>query len=147
MKNNLRNRVSAIIVKNGKLLLIRRVKLGEEYYIFPGGGVDEGETLEKALIREVKEELTLDVMKHKFLLSIQNIGVPQIATIHKGNRNEHYYLIEEYGGIPEIGGPEKERMNEDNQYHIEWVLLSEVKKAKNIYPQVGVKKCLIILGH
>ena len=31
------------------------------YWTFPGGGVEEGETLEQAVIREVKEETGLDV--------------------------------------------------------------------------------------
>ena len=144
MDNGLRKRVSAVIVKNGKILLIRRVKPGEEYFIIPGGGVDEGETQEEALIREVKEELTLDVVKHKFLFSIENIEVPQKITIHKGNRNEHFYLIEEHTGTPEIGGPEKERMNENNQYHIEWVEIKRMLQMKNIFPESGIE---LLIAH
>lgn len=144
MKNELRQRVSAVIVKDGKILLIRRVKPGEEYFIFPGGGVDEGETLEEALIREVKEELSLDVITHKFLFSLENIEVPQTTTIHKGNRNEYYYLIEEYPGIPEIGGPEKKRASETNQYHIEWVEIKRMLQMKNIFPESGIE---LLIAH
>jgi len=58
-------RVSAIILKDDKILLIHRKKNGEEYWVFPGGGVEDTETPEQGIIREVKEETGLDVLKCK----------------------------------------------------------------------------------
>ncbi len=49
------------IVRDGKILLVRRSVddfLGG-YYELPGGGVDDGETIEEAAIREIKEETGL----------------------------------------------------------------------------------------
>ena len=48
-------RVRGIIIENGKIVLIERVKGDKTYYIFPGGGVEEGETILQALHREMKE--------------------------------------------------------------------------------------------
>jgi 8-oxo-dGTP diphosphatase len=138
--SELRQRASAVIFKDGRVLLIRRVKPEREYFIFPGGGVNEGESIEEAVRREVKEELCLEVTKCRFLFSIQNLSVPPFITVHTGNRNEHYFLIEGYVGVPEIGGPEKERMTEQNQYHIVWLSLDEFKKLPNIFPREGVEK-------
>ncbi len=135
-----------MILKDGKILLIKRVKPGQEYFIFPGGGVDAGESLEQALVREVKEELCLDVKKQQFIFSIENLAVPQFITVHKGNRDEYYFLVEEYAGVPEIGGPEKERMNEQNQYHIAWLALSETGNIKNLYPREGVARLAEVLS-
>lgn len=46
--------VRAVIPREGKLLLIYSPKYN--YYKFPGGGIEEGESREEALIREVQEE-------------------------------------------------------------------------------------------
>ena len=145
--SELRKRASAVIVENGKVLLIKRVKPDAEYYIFPGGGVDENESIEEALKREVKEELNLKVEKFKPLFSIENLSVPSLITIHKDNRNEFYLLVEKFSGVPEISGPERERMNEQNQYHLEWVDLSKLEEMKNVYPREGVAKLMRIYAN
>lgn len=135
-----RRRVSAVIWKDNKVLLLRRVRPGHDYFVFPGGGVEEGETLEEALKREVKEELTLDVVRFRSLFTADRIRMPLYSTSHTGEQREFYFLIEEYEGIPEIGGPEKERISEENQYHIVWMPLRELKTTRNILPQGNAKK-------
>ena len=122
-------RVAAIIVKDDKILLIHRIKNGQEYYVFPGGGVKEGESLEEALIREIKEELTLDTKVFKQIFNITNQG-----------RDEFYFLIQEYYGTPQLNGEEKERMNEDNQYIPVWIKLSEAINLSNLYPKEAREK-------
>jgi 8-oxo-dGTP diphosphatase len=52
----------ALIHRDGKLLLVRRAEepdLG--FWSFPGGMVEVGETTEQAAVREVKEEVGLDI--------------------------------------------------------------------------------------
>lgn len=44
----------AVVVRDGKVLLIYSPKY--QYYKFPGGGIEAGESNEEALIREVQEE-------------------------------------------------------------------------------------------
>jgi 8-oxo-dGTP pyrophosphatase MutT (NUDIX family) len=45
----------AILVQQDKVLLVKQIP--EEYWGFPGGGVDYGESLEASLVRELVEEL------------------------------------------------------------------------------------------
>jgi len=52
--------VRGIIMRAGKLALVHNGKF--DYYMFPGGGIEEGESHEEALIREVKEESGLVVI-------------------------------------------------------------------------------------
>ncbi len=60
--------VSGILVKDKKILLVKEVlEDKKEYWIFPGGGVKFGEKLEKALKREMREEIGLEVDVKEFL--------------------------------------------------------------------------------
>jgi 8-oxo-dGTP pyrophosphatase MutT (NUDIX family) len=44
-----------LVVKDNKVLLVR--EKDDDWWSFPGGGIDYGETIQEALIREVVEEL------------------------------------------------------------------------------------------
>jgi putative (di)nucleoside polyphosphate hydrolase len=55
-----RTGVSALIVNShNELLLVNLESFEEKYFAIPGGGLDEGETLENAVYREVEEELAI----------------------------------------------------------------------------------------
>ncbi len=55
-----RIRVSAILQRGDRILLIRHEKAGRPYWLLPGGGVNYGESLTEALQRELTEECGLD---------------------------------------------------------------------------------------
>jgi 8-oxo-dGTP diphosphatase len=54
----------AVIREDGRFLVIRRSQqvVAPGTYCFPGGGIEPGETVEMALIRELREELNVDVV-------------------------------------------------------------------------------------
>jgi ADP-ribose pyrophosphatase YjhB (NUDIX family) len=54
-----RVRVSAIVRWHGRMLLCQHSKLGDEVWLLPGGGVQSGESLVRALRRELLEETGL----------------------------------------------------------------------------------------
>jgi len=54
-------RARIVLVEHGRVALIRRVRDGHTYYLFPGGGVEAGETPEEAARREAVEELGVEV--------------------------------------------------------------------------------------
>jgi 8-oxo-dGTP diphosphatase len=54
--------VSAVIFRDGKVLLVRRARSpGKGFYSLPGGRVEFGESLHEALAREVDEETGLRI--------------------------------------------------------------------------------------
>ena len=54
--------VSAAIIRDGKVLVVRRArKPAQNLYTLPGGAVELGETMHDAVMREVREETQLDI--------------------------------------------------------------------------------------
>jgi 8-oxo-dGTP diphosphatase len=54
--------VSAAIIRDGRILIVRRARPpAHGLFTLPGGGVEVGETLHEAVIREVREETALTV--------------------------------------------------------------------------------------
>jgi len=122
-------RVVGIIIRGRKILLMRRIRNGREYFVFPGGGIEGNESLENGVIREIKEEFNLDVKINKFLFQIENRG-----------RQEFYFLIKEFSGVPKISGNEKKRMNESNQYYPVWKELEDISNLSNLHSEEAKQK-------
>ena len=93
------NVVAAIILDNDKILATQRAegqfKGGWE---FPGGKIEKDESCEEALIREIKEELNVDIIVKEYLCDIEydypNFKLKMkcfISSINKGEieLNEH----------------------------------------------------------
>lgn len=140
-----RKRASAVIVKDGKVLLIHRVKPGRDYYIFPGGGVERGESVEDALAREVAEELTLKVVSSHFLFSAED-ELPSYTTKHPHGQIQFYFFVDEWSGVPELGGEEMESMNEENQYRLVWVPVAEMEGMPKMASAEAAKKVAGLLS-
>ena len=66
--------VGAVLIEDGRVLLIRR---GKEplrgRWSLPGGTVETGETLEQALVREMREETSLEVRVGPLLTTFDRI--------------------------------------------------------------------------
>ena len=55
-----RIRVGALLRSGDSVLLLRQEKGGRSYWLLPGGGVEEGESLHVALARELAEECGIE---------------------------------------------------------------------------------------
>ena len=65
--------VAAIILKENKIFATQR-GYGEwkDWWEFPGGKIEEGETPEEALKREIREELSAEISVDKFLCTVEH---------------------------------------------------------------------------
>ncbi len=110
---NVKNSCKAIIINNGEVLLNYSVnEQGEKYYILPGGGQNEGESMQETVIRECLEETGYKVKIKKMAA----IGERICGGIHK---IYHVFLC-----ILENNIKQKPTNQDVNQKGSEWVKLS-----------------------
>ncbi len=111
-----------IIIEDGKVYTMFRRKIKEdgtikEYYVIPGGGVLENETLEEAVIREIKEEFSVDVKIEGYLGKEED-----------ENSIAHFFECSIINGIPKLGGEELERCTQSNYYEIRPIPIEKLDK-------------------
>jgi 8-oxo-dGTP pyrophosphatase MutT (NUDIX family) len=126
--------VSAILISQDKKILLGKVRRGGVYpdsWHIPGGGVDEGESKQQALIREIKEELGLDISSYqKKLISDDQTGTAQ-KTSRDGQRQ---YLVHMQFNVYQVELPMKatsvKLSLDDDLREIRWVGKSRLKNVK-----------------
>src|SRR5690606_7572608 len=66
--------VGVIVNADGKILIAKRPQTAHQggLWEFPGGKVDAGETIEQALVRELREELAITVKDSRPLIQIRH---------------------------------------------------------------------------
>ena len=74
---------AAVLVENRKVLLARR-RGGylDNMWEFPGGKLETGESPEAACVRELKEELDIDVEAKKLLLALEHQYPDKTVRLH-----------------------------------------------------------------
>jgi 8-oxo-dGTP diphosphatase len=75
---------AAVVERAGRLLVTRRVKGThlEGYWEFPGGKCDAGESLEACLARELREELAVDAIVGKRILTTSHTYPERRVELH-----------------------------------------------------------------
>jgi ADP-ribose pyrophosphatase YjhB (NUDIX family) len=80
--------VSAAIFRGQRVLIVRRAQPpARGLYTLPGGGVELGETLEQAVIREVREEIGLEIEP------LALAGYRQVITGDNSGRIKRHFVI------------------------------------------------------
>lgn len=123
-------RATAIIVYDNKIALIERQRDDERYFVFPGGGIEEDESPQDAVQREVMEELGVSV----------EVG-PLVSKLVFRGRQHYYFLATIIGGNFGSGaGPEMTGLYppERGTYKPLWLPISDLHHEP-VRPQVIVK--------
>jgi mutator protein MutT len=124
-------RAAAIIIQDNTIALIQRQRDGRLYHVFPGGGIEENETPEQAVIREVKEELGLDVRVERLIAEVHYRRYREIRT------QQYYFLVSITGGIFGTGtGPEMQGLYppQSGTYLPVWLPASQLS-TEVVHPQ------------
>ena len=121
----------AIVVKEGKVLLIHRRNEGREYWVFPGGGVEDDETPEKTVAREVKEETGAVISCGEKFAEQDSNGGKQL-----------FFRCEIVSGEGELKMTGPEKQTENDWYQPEWRDLSEIRNL-TLHP-IEVRDMLLV---
>lgn len=109
MDKKIKDRASAIIPYGEGLITIHRIKgVGDKiknYYTIPGGGREEGESIEEAVLREIQEELGIKI-------KLTDICYKLVAS----SRTQYFFVAKYMEG--ELGsGKGDEMINTDYDKH------------------------------
>ena len=118
----LRNAVRAVIIKENKILMVHLGKTNE--YKFPGGGIEENETVEEALAREVLEEAGCNVIRIE-----EKIGIMIELGIAEEDENSIFKMISEYYAV-KIGDNQFDQKLDKYEEELEFMpCWTEIEKA------------------
>ncbi|CAM3723166.1 NUDIX domain-containing protein [Mesobacillus thioparans] len=101
-----RPRAFAAIINDNNILMTKHVYPDGEFWTLPGGGLEGGETYEEAVVREVKEEVNLEVEVVDYLFTGQYSGGEERCFLVRQLNDQEPFL----GCDPEYG--EDQTLNE-----------------------------------
>lgn len=112
--------VYVLLKKDSSLLLARRhnTGYGDGYYSLPAGHVEKNESIVEALIREVKEEIGIEIeQKHMQMTHV----------LHRSKISEDFEYIDFFFSVDEWQGDIK-NMEPEKCDDLQWFLLSSLPK-------------------
>jgi 8-oxo-dGTP pyrophosphatase MutT (NUDIX family) len=129
----MRTRAGIVLIENDMVALIERHRAGLDYFVFPGGGVDESETPEQAAVREAMEELGVEVVIKQ-----------KVAEIHFDQSIQIYFLVDRVSGEFGTGTGEEYTDSDPNDpsegiYIPIWMPIDELSRHEKVFPEALAK--------
>ena len=130
-KKTLRNSAKAVVIREDKILLLRKADQEGSYCVLPGGGQNFDETLEQTLEREVLEEVGAEVEVGKLLHIREYFSEKhEFAFEDRALHQVEFFFRCELKTEPD---PSRATELDSNQKEVVWINLSELEAA-NFYP-------------
>lgn len=120
-------RPAILIIENQQVLTMQYNYGGQEVYNLPGGNLELGEHLSDALVREMQEELGIEVSVGEMIL---------VGEVYFKDRKKHTLHILFEGKI--TAGVPKLNPKETSALAIKWLTINELESV-NLYPNVSTQ--------
>lgn len=125
--------VVAAIIKKGDTILATQRGYGDlkDGWEFPGGKIEPGEAYDAALIREIKEELDVDIVVNEHVITIDYKGY------EKFDLTMHCYLcsLANDSNITLVEHEAAKWLSKDNLYSVDW-LPADIDAVDAIYKRL-----------
>lgn len=119
----MRNRSVAFVIRDKKILMEKLTYGGRTFFSIPGGGIEDGETPEEAVIRELKEECGLD-----------GVIVKKLAQLYNHDRTEHSFLVQVPENQMAIKGYDPEEPKDKQAIkEVLWMELSQISEKDRAF--------------
>ena len=125
--------VVAAIIKKGDTILATQRGYGDlkDGWEFPGGKIEPGEAYDAALIREIKEELDVDIVVNEHVITIDYKGY------EKFDLTMHCYLcsLANDSNITLVEHEDAKWLSKDSLYSVDW-LPADIDAVDAIYKRL-----------
>lgn len=144
-----RQRTSAVVKDNkDNFLIVQLVKYGENDWNFSGGGIEEGEKPEKAVLRELREELGTDkfeLVKRSEYKEVYDWPNWLIAGDISNKKNIYRGQEATFFLVKFLGQREDIKLDPNELRKVKWVKYDDIKNYFNFPRQVGLTDRLLDL--
>ncbi len=140
----IRPSAKAVVVVDHRLLVTRNRTPGDagsDWYIFPGGGQQPGETLHTTLVREVREETGIEVKPGR-LLWVRELNVVPQPDWPFDPRDQPIEFMFEAEFVQDHGDAHEE---DQHQIGVEWVEPGKLSQLR-FYPAAAIPSLLAYLS-
>ncbi|MGM0827498.1 MAG: NUDIX domain-containing protein [Bacillota bacterium] len=129
----IRNSAKALIIRDDKILLTKNKDGNGYFYLFPGGGQEQGETLHEALKRECIEEIGREVEVGELIHIREYIGRnhEHASFDYDVHQMEFYFKCSMFNEMDKDPAPTNP---DSHQVGVEWMHLNELTKCR-VYPK------------
>ncbi|KAA0564464.1 NUDIX domain-containing protein [Bacillus sp. CH30_1T] len=129
----IRNSAKALIIRDDKILLTKNKDGNGYFYLFPGGGQEQGETLHEALKRECIEEIGREVEVGELIHIREYIGRnhEHASFDYDVHQMEFYFRCSMFNEMDKDPAPTNP---DSHQVGVEWMDLNELTNCR-LYPK------------
>ena len=118
-------RLQAIVVRNGRVLMVKHRHGADEWWCLPGGGQEANETPENGVLRELREECRVD-----------GVVIRQTCHVSYSNDDEAYSFLVEIGDQKPSLGHDPEVAEGKQPFALadmQWLRLSEIPERDRTF--------------